>query len=292
MFVIGIVSSTVSMLTFAEKKAQTVGCGFFLFSTSLVSMLTIIMLTLKLTFLLLAQMTYITDQTFLRTQCTFVDFALRTCLTFHDWLNAYVTVERAITVTQGINFNKARSKQRAKWVVVLLFLVIITTNLHEPIYRSLITDEEEQRTWCIVRYPSFIELYNSVIQVFHFLLPFALNIISALIIVFSISRIRFIAQNQYTFENHFYEQLSRNKHLLISPIILVLLALPRLIIALMSGCVKATRDPWLFLTGYFTYFIPSLLVFVVFVLPSKLYKAQCKQTLMNLYRRKWCRRPQ
>ncbi|CAF4375480.1 unnamed protein product, partial [Rotaria sordida] len=72
----------------------------------------------------------------------------------------------------------------------------------------------------------------------------------------------------------FYVQIKRHKHLIIAPCILILLALPRLIISFLSKCMESTRDPWLFLSGYYISFIPSLLIFVVFVLPSKKYKEE------------------
>ncbi|CAF4398238.1 unnamed protein product, partial [Rotaria sordida] len=50
--------------------------------------------------------------------------------------------------------------------------------------------------------------------------------------------------------------------------------LPRLIISFSSKCMESTRDPWLFLSGYYISFVPSLLIFAVFVLPSKKYKEE------------------
>ncbi|CAF1509476.1 unnamed protein product [Adineta steineri] len=212
-----------------------------------------------------------------------VDFLLRTCVNYGDWLNASVAIERALTVIQGIHFDKEKSKRIAKWAIVLLFFIIATTNLHDPLNRRLITDEDEQRTWCIIRYSSLAETYNSVSQIVHFSLPFALNIISSLIIIVNIARARSRTQKEQTLKKHIRKQLALNKHLFISPIILVLLAVPGLIISLISGCMKTDREPWLPLIGYFISFVPSLLVFVVFVLPSTTYKAEFKNILMKMY---------
>jgi hypothetical protein len=55
---------------------------------------------------------------------------------------------------------------------------------------------------------------------------------------------------------------------------LIILSLPRLIISLMSGCMESARNPWLFVISYYISFVPPLLIFVVFVLPSKIYKDQ------------------
>ena len=126
-------------------------------------------------------------------------------------------------------------------------------------------------------------------------IAFILNIIAlildictfsvTLFIIIRIARTRSRTQKEQTFKNRIFKQLTRNKHLLISPIILILLAIPRLVISLLTGCMKIDRDPWLPLIGYFISFIPSLLLFFVFILPSKTYKTECKNSLMNIYHR-------
>ncbi len=70
--------------------------------------------------------------------------------------------------------------------------------------------------------------------------------------------------------------------LIISPLILIILALPRIIFAFILDCMKSARDPvTLYLIGYFISFIPPILLFVVFVLPSELYVKEFKQTIVN-----------
>jgi hypothetical protein len=44
---------------------------------------------------------------------------------------------------------------------------------------------------------------------------------------------------------------------------------------------KSVNDSWLFLVGYFISFIPSILTFVIFVLPSKLYKKQFQKAVVQ-----------
>jgi hypothetical protein len=106
-----------------------------------------------------------------------------------------------------------------------------------------------------------------------------------LFIIFGVARQRSVARTGQTYRKHVLEQLNEHKQLLISPIILLVLALPRLIISLLSGCVNASRNPWLYLLGYFISFSPSMLVFVIFVLPSKLYTKTFKKLLQS-WRRK------
>jgi hypothetical protein len=73
--------------------------------------------------------------------------------------------------------------------------------------------------------------------------------------------------------------------LIIWSLILLILNIPRLIISFLSGCMKSPRNPWLHLIGYFISFIPSVLTFIVFVLPSETYKEQLQKSINHFRRR-------
>lgn len=75
--------------------------------------------------------------------------------------------------------------------------------------------------------------------------------------------------------------MSEHKQLLISSFILLILAMPRLIISLISGCVDPSNNPWLYLSAYFISFTPPMLIFIVFVLPSELYRKTFKKTMIR-----------
>jgi hypothetical protein len=62
-------------------------------------------------------------------------------------------------------------------------------------------------------------------------------------------------------------------------VLLVILAAPRLIITFVSKCMKSPNDSWLFLVAYFMSFIPPMLTFVIFILPSKFYKEQFQESI-------------
>jgi hypothetical protein len=191
-----------------------------------------------------------------------------------DWFTACVAIERMIVVIKGINFNQARSKQNARWVIVIVVLCILLSLVHDPIHRQLVHDEEEQRTWCVVRYSSAMEIFDSTMHFLHFFVPFSVNLISALVIILRVARTHSTARKQNTYRQHLRKGFYQQKHLVISPIILVILSFPRLMISILPGCMKLARDPWLPLIGYFISFMPPLLTFVIFVWPSETYKKE------------------
>jgi hypothetical protein len=81
--------------------------------------------------------------------------------------------------------------------------------------------------------------------------PFLINLISTIILIKNKSHQQSTIHPERTYVEHLYEQYRQHKHLLIAPIVLVLLAFPRLIITFVSKCMQSANDSWLFLCGYF-----------------------------------------
>lgn len=271
---IGLFNSLISIWIFKSKQFQEVGCGLYLFSLSINSFLIILILPVKFLLLFFSQTNLILNRSFLLFICQSNDVLLRMLIIISDWIHALIAIERTFSVYKGMHFNKNQSKLIAKWMMVIIILFSILTSIHDPFHRRLIHDAEDNRTSCIVSYSSNLQIYDSFILLFHFSTPFLLNLLSSLIIIVLVARTRFTAKKQRTYREYLRDQLSQQKHLLISPIFLTLLSLPRLLISLLSGCMKSTRDPWLFLIGYFIAFIPSISTIFVFILPSKTYTEQ------------------
>ncbi|CAF1085109.1 unnamed protein product [Adineta steineri] len=282
MFVFGLVSNIMSIIAFQHNQSHEIGCTKYLLMLSITSLLTIIMFTLKFWFFLLIQMSIITDAIFLYVNCLLMEVLTKICLSATNWLGACVAIERTVSVIQQIKFNRKKSNQVATKVVFALIFCVVLTHISDPIYRVLINDEDEQRKWCIVRYPLSVERFNSINLFLHFVVPFVVNGISAMIIIIIRARIRFAAKKQKSYLQYLLEEVHQLGHLLISPSILVLLSVPRLILAFLPGCMKTTEDLWIYLAGYFVSFVPALLTFPIFVLPSYLYRKEFINRLKSL----------
>ena len=278
----GLINGFLVFVTFYSQQHRNTGCCIYLFASSISSCLITVMFTLKFWILLFSQMSLIMNWSFLSIQCVSIDFLLRIFSTMNNWFNACVAVERAMTLSQGVRFNKNKSKQAAKWVLLGLSLFIILTSIHEPIYRRLIEDIEEQRIWYVVIYSKSFDIYNNTMHLFHFLLPFLINIISAIFIIITLARQRAVSRRHLSYRELFRRELQQHKHLLVSPLALVIIALPRLIIAFSSACMNSARDPWLFLSGYYISLIPSMVTFFIFIIPSSMYKNQFLQSLSRI----------
>jgi hypothetical protein len=118
-----------------------------------------------------------------------------------------------------------------------------------------------------------------MINIIHFIVPFIINVISALTIIIMSTRQQVAIKKKKKYQEILKEQIHERKNLLIGPCVLIILGIPRLIISFTSGCMKSTSDSWLFLLGYFISLIPPLLTFILFVLPSKTYKQAFRKAI-------------
>ncbi|CAF1272472.1 unnamed protein product [Adineta ricciae] len=320
MFIGGLINSLFSYLTFQNKDLQKTGCGIYLFTSSITSLLTISMFFINFWFSLLIQINDLTSFSIRRSGCIIIEPILKLFLYCDSWLNACVAVERAIQVLKGVKFNQKKSKQIARWIIFILPLCILFSLLHEPLHREMFTYEteidkiniskteqieketdksEENKTsidtiyesktskhvWCVVRYSSSIQYYNIIILFFHLLIPLIANLFSALFIIFGSARQRSKAQKNQTYKEHVYQQFIEHKQLIISPILLLILSMPRLIISSLPGCIRTSQNLWLYLTAYFFSFTPSILIFIIFVVPSNTYMKSFQNSLMTWRRR-------
>ncbi|CAF2718582.1 unnamed protein product [Rotaria sp. Silwood2] len=92
----------------------------------------------------------------------------------------------------------------AKQMTVVVIILTILSHIHGPLHRKLINDLDgnQQRIWCLSQYSSAVTKYNTFITLFHFLVPFSTNSISALvhIIVAGVSRCK--VESKQSFKQH------------------------------------------------------------------------------------------
>ena len=174
--VLGIIDGFICIITFQNKSIREVGCGLYLLSSSITTVLTMIIFGLKYFILLFTQMNNTSNESFLLFQCRSMDFVLPICLSIDQWLNACVAVERTMVIIKGPNFNKKKSQKVARFVIVILLILISGSYIHDPLYRRLIddqiNDDTQKRIWCIVSYSSSVEVYNYIIHIIHFSVHF------------------------------------------------------------------------------------------------------------------------
>lgn len=196
-------------------------------------------------------------------------------------MTACVAAERALAAVKGVHFNQEKTKLAAKWLILAMGIVTILTTVQDPIYRRLDDEDDdgEQRIWFVSDYPSSIRVANLISTIFHLITLFLINLVSAIIFITIGTRRRAHVQTERSYNQVLSEQFQLHKKLLIGPAMLIVFAIPRLIIAVASGCMKSKKDSWQFLLEYFISLTPSLRTFVLFVLPSILHKQAFRQAM-------------
>ncbi|CAM4795424.1 unnamed protein product [Rotaria magnacalcarata] len=113
-------------------------------------------------------------------------------------------VENARDVGCGVKFNKSASKKIAKWITLLILFLTLITYLHIPLHRHLIDDidTDEQRSWCLTRCSSSMNIFNSFITLTHFFIPFSIHLLSIVFIIVLVAHSRFTLQPRLTFKQH------------------------------------------------------------------------------------------
>ncbi|CAF4447703.1 unnamed protein product, partial [Adineta steineri] len=82
--------------------------GIYLLSSSITTLFTMILFFIKFHILLISQMIFLTNHSFLQFQCVTIDYFLRIGLNMDQWLNACVAYERTIIVIKEHNFDKKK----------------------------------------------------------------------------------------------------------------------------------------------------------------------------------------
>jgi hypothetical protein len=98
MFAAGLTNSALSFLTFYSKDIRRLGCGMYLLASSITSLLTIGMFTVKFWFLLLTEMNVSVGLSVLWGGCMSVESMLKLFVYLDAWLNVCIGVDRAVHV--------------------------------------------------------------------------------------------------------------------------------------------------------------------------------------------------
>ena len=284
MFILGLVNSILSILTLARKASREVGCGIYLLTSCVTSIITMILLSMKFWFLFGSYQNSHGQQRVLEGTCFGTESLLRIFLYYNNWLHTFVAIERSISVIQGTTFNKKYSQRIAIYVIIISFIIIICLLVPQLIHLHIFHDEMEERSWCVVKYMKWIEMYRTVFLHIHHFGPVVINTVTMIMIVTITAYQKYRAHHNHPYSVHVKLQIKKHKHILLSIVAVILLTLPYLIISLILNCKKTPVIFWLSLIGYYLSFFPATFIFVIYVLPSPLYKTEFKALTKHIRR--------
>ncbi|CAF3576821.1 unnamed protein product [Adineta steineri] len=291
--IIGIILNIFAIATFSQRTTRDVGCGLSLLISSCLGLLTMIVLMCKIISLISFQQRNVS--------CALIEFLLKWWPISSEWLNAYVAIERTLTVIQGTSFSTSASRCRAKWIAIGLIIFLGLVSSPEYIFRQIIIDEYDGRSWCVFTLNSdrrVLHKLYSITNILLFVIPLTINLICPIVIILGTiyrkqkssacpnvkpkekknQTVVALNKNKKNKGIRFMcsldgikEQILKYKYILTGPILLGILSLPRLVFAFIFVCKKLDRRPLANLFPYLIGFLPSMTVFFAYVLPSEVY---------------------
>ncbi len=240
-----------------RRKPLEAGCGIYLLTSSITSLLTMI--------LFYSHQDINGQRHIPKGNCFGIESLLKVFLYLDNWLNACVAIERTIFVIQGITFNKNRSKRIAIWVNIFLLVRICCFFIPQLIHLHIFYDETEERSWCVVKYVKWLATYSTALLFIHYFVLLIINIVSMICTIVIAARQRAVSQTNRNSLTHLRLKLRKNKHILMSPAIIICFTLPHLIISIILDCRKSSHLLWFYLIGYFLSFCPAAFIFIIFI---------------------------
>ena len=287
MIVFGLVGNALCIITLARKKSRETGCGYYLLNMSLYNQLTLIVFGLRLIYLLNTQMVVWTNRKTSLTLCQCLEYGLIVLPNLSNWLSACVSIERTYSVARGALFDKQSSIRTAKYLCLVFLIVLAGITVPEPFSRQLIEDPRLGRyTWCVTKFHSESwQKLSSILSIIHLIGPFLINFLSTGALIVILARRRSTVRKGKTIESFstaLRKQMVYYKHLIISPMVLLTLNFPRLVISLGSLCVDTSWRNYVFLAGYLNSFVPFTATFLIFIVPGPVYRDEFKAFLSRI----------
>ncbi|CAF4128023.1 unnamed protein product, partial [Adineta steineri] len=120
---IGIVFNGLTFFTFSGRKARGTSIGFFLFLSSIISQLVLVLLFTRVAYLVVARKITI-DYRINEMFCKILPYLMLPLNYFSLWLMIFVTVGRAVAVAKPIRFRSFQTVSNAIILSILTFIIL------------------------------------------------------------------------------------------------------------------------------------------------------------------------
>ena len=272
LFLIGLFNNFCSFVTFKRSAPRKFGVGNYLLINTCFNQMSLFFLLLKL-----LQITF--DITNVDScKVTSYIFSVFTRLTY--WLTSWVTIDRLLTILYPTSI-ALKNPRLAIGISISTSLCLFAMHIHEIISYTTIYHPSTHSLICVTNFHTdFISMYNRVSTLIHYLLPFFIQIIAITLLIVLVARSRNKAtRGQMTFRQVLIKQFQTQKELYLTPIIIILSALPQTILTFSLACTQLKI--WhrhLLLITYLLSYTPQILGFVLYVLPSTSYRKEFAET--------------
>lgn len=288
-FLFGLFNNICSFLTFTRPKPRKVGVGNYLLIVSIIDQCSLFFLLLKMLHIIFGSNgTLFYNEHFNLYSCKIISYLLSVFTRIIYWLLSLVTIERLCVVLFPTSLT-VRKPRFALVASIFIILIVCAMHVHEAMYYTIIVDRSYASinvTLCVTNYVQpLVSLYNRVNVLVHYFVPFLIQTVSITVLIFHIARrrARTNISRQQTFTDLFREEFKKDKENYMIPLIIFLSSLPQTILSFLYACTEL-KQPWQrysLLAAYFLTYLPQMLGFILYVLPSVVYTEEFRQTIMG-----------
>ncbi|CAF4025453.1 unnamed protein product [Rotaria sp. Silwood2] len=280
-FLLGFVNNICSFLTFKQPKPREYAAGNYLLILSIFNQCSLFILLVKIIHTVLNLNGNLFNTLLNLYMCKIISYLLSVLTRINYWLTSLITIHRLGLVLYPTKLS-IKSPKYAFISATIVIFVLFVFHIHELFFYKLIDDPKQiSATLCVPNYtPYQWSVYNRVNVMFHYLVPCTIQIITIVVLIIATARNKAKINTKHTQQKLIMNQLNINKELFITPIIILASALPQAILAFTYAC-KELVEPWQrysLLTTYFLSYSPQVLGFLLFVLPSTMYKEEFYKT--------------
>ena len=289
-FLIGLFNNFCGFLTFLRPQPRLIGAGNYLLIVSILNQCTLSSLLLKVIHIVLYGNGVLFDLTSLNLfLCKTIPFLLSAFTRANYWLTSLVTMER-LSMVLFLALMTARKPKFALSLSLLIVTLVTGMHIHEVLYYNTVTNPayaSAKITICVTNYgQSITSTYNRVNVLFHHFVPFFVQALSITILILQITRSR-ARTTEASHENTFLKILKRkfkmNKEHYFTPTVIILSSLPQIVFSFTYACseLKEAWQKYTLMATYLLSYLPQILGFVLYVLPSTKYKEEFQNTFIG-----------
>lgn len=288
-FLFGLFNNLCGLLTFTRPLPRKVGVGNYLLIVSMIDQCSLLTLLLKMIHIILGgNGTLFYYVSLNRYACKIISYLLSVFTRTTYWLTSFVTIERVCVVlfpTSSI----FKHPHLALSMSIFSILLVSAMHVHEVLHYTIIVDQSYtfvNATVCVTSYmDSLILSYNRINILIHHLIPFFIQIISITVIVIQVAarRKRTTSSRKQKFIDLLKKQFRTHREHYVTPMIIIFSSLPQTILSFLYACteLKQLWQRYALLITIFLSYLPQMLGFILYVLPSKTYSDEFHRTSLG-----------
>lgn len=288
LFCIGLFNNYCSFVTFKRSQPRKYSVGNYLLFVTILSQCNLLLFLLKLLSILLGSKGLANN-----VSCKMISYLLSVITRSTYWLTSWITVSRLLTISLPTS-STIKNPRLAIYFSTGTLVILFSMHLHELFYHQTLHDRDSSAVHCVTNFnQNVVEIYNRVNTLIHYFLPFCIQIISITLMIVLAARSRAkTVRNQQTFRQVLKKQMSTQKELYITPMTIVLSALPQAILSFSLACTQLSHwKQHTLLVGFLLTYVPQILGFILYVLPSSAYMKEFRETPMAKRYFKWMFEP-